>query len=278
MNLFAIGESLWRHKRATIPVILLTVIGMFYAIAIRPPTYEASASILLTNPPAPPTAAQIAADPSLAHVNADNPFVDLGNLVFVADALIEVVTSPAAQQALVQAGASRQYQVALDVSAESPPAIDVTGVASNAQAAIQSAQLVAKAVSQDLYRMQAGKHVDTKYMISSTEYVQPTSATTSSSGKLRTTILVAVVGFILLLVAVSVSQVLEERKNGNRRQRRKAASRTGGHDEPVSSPTAGMYDQFQRDTVRMGESQPARHASRPDIQPASGNAYWTQID
>ena len=188
MNLFAIGESLWRHKRATIPVILLTVIGMFYAIAIRPPTYEASASILLTNPPAPPTAAQIAADPSLAHVNADNPFVDLGNLVFVADALIEVVTSPAAQQALVQAGASRQYQVALDVSAESPPAIDVTGVASNAQAAIQSAQLVAKAVSQDLYRMQAGKHVDTKYMISSTEYVQPTSATTSSSGKLRTTI------------------------------------------------------------------------------------------
>ena len=90
--------------------------------------------------------------------------------------------------------------------------------------------------------------------------------------------MVAVVGFILLLVAVSVSQVLEERKNGNRRQRRKAASRTGGHDEPVSSPTAGMYDQFQRDTVRMGESQPARHASRPDIQPASGNAYWTQID
>ncbi len=29
MDLFAIGRSLWQHKRATIPVALLTMLGIF---------------------------------------------------------------------------------------------------------------------------------------------------------------------------------------------------------------------------------------------------------
>ena len=68
MDLFAIGGTLWRHKRVSIPLILLTVLGMLYILAIKAPTYEAKASLLLTNSPAPPTAMQIAQDPSLARI------------------------------------------------------------------------------------------------------------------------------------------------------------------------------------------------------------------
>ncbi len=277
MNLFAIVGTLWQHKRVMIPVILLTIFGMLYIVAVQNPTYQAKASVLLTNPPTPPTSAQIAADPSLAGVNTYNPLASLGNLVLVADVLIEVVTSPVAKQALVQAGANPGYQVASDVSLETPPAIDITGVGSNAQSAVQSAQLVADAISRDLTQIQVNQHVNSKYMISSVEYLKPTSATTSSSGKLRTMIVVVAIGFILLLVAVSVSQAFEERKNGRQRQGRKPASHAGSHHEPVNSPTAGMYDRPQWAAMRMSEPQPASPAHRPQMGPARDDNYRDQI-
>jgi hypothetical protein len=222
MDFFAIGGSLWQHKRATIPVILLTILGMCYIMAVKPPTYESRAEILLTSPPGLPTSSQINADPGLAHVNAYNPFASLGNLVQVADVLIEMVGSPGAQQALVRAGASPQYQVALDTSLQTPPAIEVTGIATNSSAAIQSAGLVANLVSRDLYQIQARQNVSRRYMISAIEYIKPTAATTALSGKLRT--MIEALGFIVLLVAVSASQALEQRKKSRHRRSRSSSS------------------------------------------------------
>ena len=37
-------------QAGTIPVILLTVLGMFYIVAVKPPSYQAGASILLAEP------------------------------------------------------------------------------------------------------------------------------------------------------------------------------------------------------------------------------------
>jgi Chain length determinant protein len=226
MDLFAIGGSLWRHKLATMPVILLTILGMCYILVARPLTYESRAEILLTSPPGMPTSSQVSTGPGPAHVNAYNPFASLGNLVQVADVLIEMVGAPAAQQALVQAGASPQYQVALDTSPQTPPAIEVTGVAPNASAAIQSAGLVANLVSQDLYQIQARENVTKRYMISAIEYIKPTSATAALSGKLRTLIEVVALGFVVLLVAVSASQAFEQRKKSRHRRIRSSSSLT----------------------------------------------------
>ena len=245
MDLFAIGRSLWQHKRATIPVALLTMLGIFYIVAIKPPTYESKAEVLLTSPPGPPTSAQISADPRLAHVSAYNPFASLGNLIQVADVLIEIVGSPTAQQALAKAGANPHYQVSLDISLQTPPAIEVTGVATNAPAAIQSARLVANFVSLDLYKIQAQKNVDKRYMISSIEYIKPTSATTVLSGKLRTLIEVIALGFVLLLVAVSASQALEQRKNSRHRRGRSSSSHTDEYYDPAGRPIASTGNQPQ---------------------------------
>jgi capsular polysaccharide biosynthesis protein len=282
MDLLAIAGTLWRHKLVTIPVILLTLIGAFYVIEIKPPAYAAKASILLTNPPAPPTAAQIAAHPSLGHVNSNNPYASLGNLVLVADVVIEVVTSPTAKQALVQAGANPQYQVALDLSFDSPPAIDITGVATTPGAATQSAQLVANAVSGDLYQLQVSQHTSPGYMIGSIEYVKPTSATASSSSKLRTLIIVVVLGFIVLLVAVSTAQVLEQRRSGRKpRQGRQPAVRAndyGSFEEPRNGPATEMYNAPQWAAGPMNESQPASPARRSHMHPVRGNDHWGAND
>jgi hypothetical protein len=238
-------------------------------MAARPHSFEAKANILLANPPGAPTSAQVAANPSLAHINTYNPLVGLENLVQVADVVIQMVNSPAAKEALAEAGASAQYQVGLDTSLETPPVIDVTGVGANFSAAIQSARLVAQAVSQNLYQIQAAKHIDSRYMISSIEFVKPTSATTSVSGELRTAIEVIAIGLFLLLVTVSISQSLDERKNSKRRRGRLPSSRLGDG-TPANSPTADVTNQSPQ---RMNDSQPTA-AYRSEMQPARENSFW----
>jgi capsular polysaccharide biosynthesis protein len=214
MDLFSIVGLIWRHKVATIPVILLTLIGLFYVLEVKPPTYQSTAKVLLSDPPGPPTAAQIAADPALGKINANNPYVNYGNLDLVADVVIDLVNAPVTQQTLVNEGANPKYTVALENAFDNPPVIQVTGTASNGPEAIKSAQLVAQAISQSLYQMQANQHVNSRYMISSDEIVKPTTASASSSGKLRTLVGFVALGIILLLVVVSIAQSLENRRRG----------------------------------------------------------------
>lgn len=280
MDLFAIAGVLWRHKRVAIPVVLLTVIGLFYVVAILAPAYQAAADVLLVSPPASPTAAEIAQDPSLAKVN--NPYANLGNPTYVADVVATLVTSVASQQSLEATGVSPGYQVAVDTSvtssqqSESPPALDITSVGSSAQAAIQSANLVAAAISSDLRQLQEEQHVQSTFMITAVEYVTPSSAVKSSSGKLKTALGVAVVGFIVLLVAVSAAQGLEERKNGRPRRRRQPDSRGGGYRDPAGVPADAQYGEPQRAAARIDDSRFAGPARRPGMQRVGSNEPWDQ--
>jgi hypothetical protein len=220
MDFFSIFGTLWRHKWVSIPLVLLTLLGVAYVLALRPPTYEAKANILLTDPPAAPTAFQISQDPSLAKMN--NPLANLGNLTYVAEVLIDTVTAPAAKAELTQAGASG-YQVILDNATQSsvPPAIDIAATGRKPQAAMRSAQLVATAISGELVQLQASQHVQKKARITAVEYVTPSSAT-KSSGNLETAAGVAAIGLILLLVAVSMAQGRAEHKNRKSRQERRS--------------------------------------------------------
>lgn len=212
MDLFSIFGSIWRHKFLAAPVILFTFLGMFYFYEVKPSVYQAQASILLINPPGPPTAAQIAENPRLRNINPNNPYVDFGNLSVVADVVISLITSSSGQQALVHAGADSRYQAALSYAFGSPPIINITGVGSSAQESILSANLVAAAVKTDLHQLQVKQHVDSYYMITSNELVMPTQARVTVSGKLRTLIGVLGMGIILLLVVVSAGQAMEKRR------------------------------------------------------------------
>jgi hypothetical protein len=235
MDLFSIGGALWRHKWVSIPVILLTMFGVFYVLTIQTATYQADAKVLLTNPPAPPTAVQIAQDPALAR--AENPFANLGDLTYVADILTDEVSAAAERETLTEAGASG-YQVALDDPDQNsiPPALDITGTGANAQAAIQSTRLATAALVRDLNKMQVSQHVQRKYMINAVEYVTPTSASKVSSGSLRVALGVVAIGLIALLVAVSMAEGREEH---NRRSRRagRSARHKGARGDPADSPS-----------------------------------------
>lgn len=254
MDLFSTLGSIWRHKLVTIPVILLTVLGVFYVLAIKPPVYEASSSFMLVNPPNPPTAAQIAADPALAKINTNNPYVNFGDLTYVADALINLSTSDTAQQALIQAGAHRGYQIALSSDYGSPPIIEITGVGSSAQEAIRSTNLVTSLAKVDLYQMQKEQHVKPLYMINPVQLVTPVTAHLTQSGKLRTVAAVFGLGILVLFLAISVVDVIEKR----------------GIDGPFNAdkPARARADKAQR--VRAGQPKVA--------SPREGNVVWRQTE
>jgi hypothetical protein len=102
----------------------------------------------------------------------NNPLAGLGSLTYVAEVLINSVTTQTAKDELTKAGASG-YQVVLDNASESnvPPAIDVAATGRKPQAAMRSAQLVATAISSELVQLQASQHVQNKSMITAVEYV-----------------------------------------------------------------------------------------------------------
>ena len=231
MDLISIAEILWRRKLITIPVIILTALAAFYVVKVKPPVYQAQSSLLMV-PPSPPTAAQIAADPALAKINSNNPYINYGDLSVIADTLIDVVTDPANEQVLVAQGADPRYELTLSTDYGNPPIIDITGIGRTPAIAIRSAQLVTKAAQQDLVTLQSSQGVNSIYMIKGTQLVTPAQASQSVSSKLRTLIAVLAMGILVLFVGVSLIEAIEKRRSQKKAGRAAANARTTPEEQP----------------------------------------------
>jgi capsular polysaccharide biosynthesis protein len=265
MDLLSIVGTVWRHKLAVIPVIVLTALGAFYVLAIKPPLYQTSSEFLLVNPPLPPSAAQISADPSLAKVNTNNPYVNFGDLTVTADALVDLLNSAASQHSLASAGADPRYQVALSADAGAPPIVQITGVGPSAQEAIRTANLVNAAAVSDLDQMQKG--VRPSYMITVTEIVSPVEAQLESSGKLRTLIAVLAMGGILIFTVISVAEALEKRRTD------------GSINAGIPSITLDIQPRAQPGVASINpdmlpRAQPGVASNSPDISPRPKSGAW----
>lgn len=212
MDLLALSRTIWRHKIAVIPVIVLVVLGLYYVLKVKPPTYEADAELALVNPPAAPTQGQIQADPKLAKINTNNPYLAYGDLTLVGDAVVDLVTSHAAQQALAAQGVSPKYQVSMSSDPGNPAFVDITGVGTTPAAAIQSAQKVMAAASSDLQQMQVHVGVVPEYMITADPLLSATSAQDQISSKLRTLIEVLGAGVILMFVIISIAEAIARKR------------------------------------------------------------------
>jgi capsular polysaccharide biosynthesis protein len=212
MDLLALSRTLWRHKFAVIPVLVLVLLGLAYVVKVKPPTYNSDAEVILINPPAAPTPEQIAADPKLAKINTNNPYLAYGDLTLVGDAVVDLVTSHTEQQALAAKGVSPKYQVSMSSDPGNPPIIDITGVGTSAAAAIFSAQEVADASETGLATMQQADGVTQTYMIKSGLLLAPSSAQNSVSSKLRSLIEILGAGLILLFIVVSVAEAFTRRR------------------------------------------------------------------
>ena len=232
MDLISIVQAVWRHKFVTIPVILFTCLGAFYFAVIKAPVYQATESFALVNPPPPPTAAEIAADPKLGKVSTANPLLGYSDPSAVTQIVISLASTSSSQQALAKAGAGTQWQIT--PSAGSSEILDVSGVGPTAQAALLSANLVTKAAEHALYQVQASQGVNPTYMIKSYQLDIPNQAAQKLSSKLRPLVAVLGVGLLLLFIAISIAEAMKSRHSeasGNYRLPSRLAIREGSLDQ-----------------------------------------------
>ena len=167
--------------------------------------YEASSSFLLINPPPPPTADEVARNPALGKIRSDNPYTRFTEQAVVIDVLTRSLNAEAAREALVKAGADPRYMVGSGAQfGSATPIIQITGTGSTPEAAMRTAEVVGHGVVGELDRMQAAKHVDPHYRITTLHVEVPDGAQLRASGQLRMLIAVLALGVIGLFVAVSL--------------------------------------------------------------------------
>jgi hypothetical protein len=231
MDLLSIVRKIWRYKLVTIPVVLLTLCGAIYVVAVKQPVYEASSSFVLINPPAPPTAEDIALDPSLGRIDSDNPYTRFTDQSVVVEVLASGITSPSAKRTLEKAGADPRYTVApVSEFGYSSPIIQITAQGWTPQAAIRGAKLVTAAVTRELDHMQQAEGVNPKYRIRTRQLDVPDSAELRASGQLRMLVAVLGLGAVLLFVVVSMADALTTLRM--ERIGRSASSRLPASEEP----------------------------------------------
>jgi capsular polysaccharide biosynthesis protein len=210
MDLLLIVRKIWRHKLVTVPVILLTIVGAAYAVAVKKPLYEATSSYLLINPPAAPTADEIARNPALGKIHFDNPYTRFADQSVVIDVVARTMSSETARRTLVKAGADPRFTVAAATRfGATSPIVQITGTGSTPQAAIKTAELVGHGVTGELDRMQAAQKVDPRYRITSMQVEFPDGPQLQASGQLRMLVGVLVLGAMALFLVVSVTDALE---------------------------------------------------------------------
>ena len=238
MDLVAMAQTVRRYKFATFPIIVLVGVLAFYVMFLSTPEFVASGSYVLVSPPPAPTQEQIARDPALGKVNANNPLLSYGNLQVVGLILSRQMGSPAVQDALLRKGVDPRSSVVNDAIYGNAPLLDITGVGTTAAAAARAGVLQGQELVKLLNETQAAEGVSPGYRITASPLVVPDHASPKTSGKLRNLIVVMVLGVILLFVAVSVGKARDERK-----RERERVGVGAGADWPVQNGlTGGLAD------------------------------------
>jgi capsular polysaccharide biosynthesis protein len=209
MSLLLIATKVWKYKLVTFPIFACVLVGAFYVVAVTAPTYEASATYILVNPPPLPTDAQIARDPALGRIKDDNPYTRFSDQAVLVSVLASRLGSDDTRLSLARQGADPNYIAA--PSAEfgfSAPILQITGTGTSAAAAVTTTNVVGAAVTRELDQMQRVRGVDKGYRITAEAVVAAHDAKLKPSGKLRSLVAVLVLGTILLFMAMSVLDAL----------------------------------------------------------------------
>src|SRR4051812_15148317 len=154
MSLLLIAAKIWKYKFVTLPLIVLMLGGAFYVVAVTAPTFEASSMYILVNPPAPPTDAEIARDPSLAKVKTDNPYTRFSDQAVLVQVLSGRLNADQTRRTLAKQGATAYLAQPSASFGFSAPILQITGTGTTAASAVSTTNLVGQALTRELDNMQ----------------------------------------------------------------------------------------------------------------------------
>jgi hypothetical protein len=196
--LFFEWQILQRRWYAVLLGLLLTLGLIYGALRVVPPSYEAEAQITLL-PPKPV-------------VGPENPYLNLGGLTGVSDALARSVNASATEEALTQQGRSAEFLVQRDTLSPAPILV-ITVVDSSPAEALQTLRAVLLLIPQILEDMQTSEGVSSDSLITSRVLNVPATAEKAGKQQLRTIIVALGVGLALTwLSAVAFDAWLRRRR------------------------------------------------------------------
>ena len=218
-----------RHRLVVGLVGLLSVGGLVAVLLAWPPTYQATAAVVLLNPPPVPSAS--VASPSIP-AQYQNPFVQFNDLSVVVDIIVRVTSTEGAKASLKAKGFSGTFEIAANRDFYRGPIIDVAAESSSQTDAINGTRLLTKEIQDQLLSLQAAQGTDSRYFIKTGTVVGADRATTVFTGTVR--ILVAVGGFGVLLTIGSglLADFLSRRRSERRVEVVRLAE---GSESPVAS-------------------------------------------
>lgn len=256
MTISGLFKAVWRYRITTLVVMLVVLAAAVGVVHKAPPTYRGTATYLLIVPPAPPTDAQIKADPSLRNANTDNPYTRYQNNAVIINVIAASSMSQREASQLVAKGASPNYTVAPDtLLGTTSPIIDIQATASSQEAVDRTLDLVSATVVRDLHNVQAQGGLDPHWMFTARLIDRPTAATRVYSGTMRALVGVMAMGAIVLILALSLRMSMTKRREAKARLRPAHA---------VASPLSTHL----ADTLKRGKSRRQQPEATDDPDPA----------
>lgn len=208
MDPISVLKTLWRHKWAALPVALLTIFACVYVMFIGQRSYEATMTYALLSPKT-PTEAELRAQPELAAVNGDNPYLRSGDRALLAQVLITKLGAQETAEQLANLGLGAEYTVGQSLSSGSGMLLEISASGSSPAQAVDTATELGKRLDTTLREVQTINGADDSYLYSALTIDGPGQASEIFSSRLRTLIIVAVAGALLLFVSVSVARSVE---------------------------------------------------------------------
>jgi hypothetical protein len=218
---------LWQQRRYVVPALLLALVAVAYVYQLAPRTYESTATYALVNP-AVPTEEELEADPELAALNNDNPYLRSADTNLVTDALIARLSAESTVEALQAEGIGTDYGVGPGVGGNGF-VVDITGVGPTPEESVATTTAVGEILARELRDLQKVNGADDRYLFTPLPLASPDGATEQFSSRLRAVIVVLLGGAVLVFAAASL---------GRYRQLARARAREAAP-PPDAGPPAG---------------------------------------
>ena len=194
MNLSSLIKVFRRHARVVVPVGIAGLLLCLLLVVVKGPTYRASASAVLINPPALP---ETTPDNPTIPQEYQNPYARFQDLSVIVDILVKVLGNDEVASSMKADGLVGDIQIAANRDFYRGPIVEVAAEADNPEQAKRSAQIVLDELDSQLTALQEAQGTDPSYYITMTVIQPPTKATRVLSGTLR-----------LLIVALGMSAVI----------------------------------------------------------------------